>query len=65
MNALIPVTVGNKVVKIKLTFHDSLTLLPLSLDNLIKALDIPAPKLHFPYTFVNENNLKYAVQSQT
>lgn len=45
--------------KIKLKFKDSLTLLPISLDRLIKELSIPTPKLHFPYKFPNRNNLNY------
>lgn len=45
--------------KIKLKFKDSLTLLPISLDRLIKELSIPTPKLHFPYKLPNRNNLNY------
>jgi hypothetical protein len=40
-------------------FKDSYALLPLSLDDLIKSLNISTKKLNFPYLFVNESNLNY------
>jgi hypothetical protein len=56
-NKLISISLKNK--KKKINFKDSLALLPLSLDSLIKSLSIDTPKLHFPYLFVNKNKLNY------
>ena len=53
---------ANKIIdnkKINITFLDSLLLLPLSLEKLIKTLSIATQKLSFPYLFPNKNNLNY------
>lgn len=46
-------------VKPKLYFKDSFCILPSSLDRLGKSFGVETPKGHFPYTFVNANNLNY------
>ena len=43
----------------KLTILDSLQLIPGSLDNLLKSFSSKFKKGHFPYSFVNKNNLFY------
>jgi hypothetical protein len=45
--------------KFKLFIKDSLKLLPLSLEKLIKGFNIETKKLLFPYKFVNKDNLDY------
>lgn len=45
--------------KVKLTFRDSLSLLPISLDKLSKSFNVEIKKDFFPYSFVNKNNLNY------
>lgn len=59
MIATLNVKNGNDNKKTKLIFHDSLMLLPLSLDRLIKTFSISTPKLVYPYAFVTSDNLKY------
>ena len=50
---------SKKVKKLKLFIKDSLKLLPLSLEKLIKGFNIDTKKLLFPYRFVNKDNLNY------
>jgi DNA polymerase type B, organellar and viral len=50
---------NKKAKKQKLFIKDSLKLLPLSLEKLIKGFNIDTKKLLFPYRFVNKNNLNY------
>jgi hypothetical protein len=47
-----------KMVKFNLNLHDSLLLLPLSLENLIKSFSIKTKKLPFPYKFFTEERVK-------
>jgi hypothetical protein len=56
----------SKIVKVngkkktqRFNFNCSLKLLPLSLEKLIKSLNIDTQKLSFPYKFVNKDNLDY------
>jgi hypothetical protein len=49
----------SKKDKFKMFIKDSLKLLPLSLEKLIKGFNIDTQKLLFPYKFVNKDNLNY------
>jgi DNA polymerase type B, organellar and viral len=51
--------IKGKERKIKFNLKCSLLLLPLSLEKLIKSLNINISKLPFPYSFVNYDNLNY------
>ena len=48
---------------VKITFIDSLNILSGSLDTLTKDFKVNYLKGHFPYSFVNENNLTYIGQT--
>jgi DNA polymerase type B, organellar and viral len=50
---------NKKENKLKLFIKDSLKLLPLSLENLVRGFNIDTKKLLFPYRFVNKDNLNY------
>jgi DNA polymerase III delta subunit len=47
-----------KINKFKLNIHDSLLLLPLSLNKLINSFAIKTKKLPFPYKFITEERVK-------
>lgn len=52
------VDVNSKNNKLRIVFKDSYALFPLSLEALIKSLNVKTGKLSFPYYFPTEDNLK-------
>jgi len=56
-NSILSITITYKNVKIKLL--DSIQLINGSLDNILKSFNCTIQKGHFPYNFVNKDNLFY------
>nr|AYE93214.1 DNA polymerase [Termitomyces sp.] len=49
----------NKDITKNIVFKDSYKIQPLSIKNLIKAMDITTQKLYFPYLFMKTDNINY------